>query len=220
MDERLSTAARLFPQVKVGADIGANHGLLACELLATRKTEHMWLTDLSEDALQHARRNITSQSFIDRASFAVGDGFSAIPEKVEAAAILGMGGQTIAHILHSAPYDRLPECVIVSSHTEQELVRKVLYEQGYVIRQEEIVLSAGRYYILELAFQDICAEMPDEKTLFLGPCLAGSSKPIYRNYLERRLAAYRPSRSAEGIQRFQWLREEAARAATDSSRGL
>ena len=220
MDERLSAAARLFPKVQLGADIGANHGLLACELLATRKAEHIWLTDLSEDALEHARRNIASRGLSERASFAVGDGFSVLPEKVEAAAILGMGGQTIAQILRSAPRDLLPDYLIISAHTEQDFVRRILYEQSYTIRQEEIAFCAGRYYILELAVQDSDIRAQTDRSLFLGSRLTECSTPIYRKYLEHRLAAYQPNRTEEGIRRYQWLREEAARAAADSSRSL
>ncbi len=220
MDERLSAAARLFPQIKVGADIGANHGLLACELLESGRTEHMWLTDLSKDALVHARRNIEARGLSERATFAVGNGFSVIPDKVEAAAILGMGGQTIAQILHTAPYERLPDYLIVSAHTEQEFVRSVLYAQKYMIIQEEIVLSANRFYVLELAVQNANVQAPTDRSLFLGPCLIRNTSPLYCKYLEHRLAAYQPSRSSEGILRYQWLREEAARAAADSTRSL
>ena len=62
MDERLSTAAGLFPTVRIGADIGANHGLLACHLLKTNKAQRMWITDLSADALKQARRMYRSKA--------------------------------------------------------------------------------------------------------------------------------------------------------------
>ncbi len=219
MDERLSAAAEFFPRVAVGADIGANHGYLACRLLSHGKAQRMWLTDLSADALEQARRNVQAQGLTDRARFAVGDGFTVLPERVDAAAILGMGGITAAGILHSAPKDLLPETLVVSSHTEQETVRRALYERGYAITREQVVLSVGRFYVLHLAQQAGQAEVPDERLLFLGPCLVEQNSPVYRAYLERRSGAYRPSRIPEGRKRYEWLREEAARAAADSPVG-
>ena len=144
MDERLSAAASLFPAVEVGADIGANHGYLACHLLSTKKVRRMWLTDLSPVALDQARRNVQAQGLSDRAAFAVGDGLTVLPEPVEAAAILGMGGNTAARILQNSPEDRLPGSLVVSSHTEQETVRRALYGRGYVISREFIAFSGGR----------------------------------------------------------------------------
>ena len=217
MDERLSAAAALFPPVEVGADIGANHGLLTCHLLATGKAKRMWATDLSTDALGHARRNLRALGLEDRVSFAVGDGFSVITEPVQAAAILGMGGQTAAGIILSAPEDRLPAFLVLSTHTELSVARRSLYERGYEIREEVLVYCGGRYYVLMQAERTPGAQMPDERTLFLGPGLMRLSTETYQAYLRKKLSAYEPSRTPEGIRRCQWLREEAERAAADSA---
>lgn len=215
-DARLETAAALFPEAETGADIGANHGLLACRLLTSDRVRRMWVTDLSADALRQARENISARGLADRARFSVGDGFAALLETVDAAAILGMGGQTIEAILRSAPRERLPGCLIVSAHTEQERARRAMYETGYRITDERLVLSGGRFYVLERAERG-SGSAPDERALFLGPCLVRQTGDLYRRYLERRIAAYRPSRSAEGQRRFQWLTEEAQRVAADGS---
>ena len=217
MDERLSAAAALFPTVETGADIGANHGLLACHLLKSGKAKRMWVTDLSADALEHAHHNIRSRGLENLVSFAVGDGFSVIPEPVGAAAILGMGGLTVAGILRNAPEERLPRSLVISSHTEQSVARRSLYERGYEIREETLVCCGGRYYVVILAEQTPGISIPDDRTLFLGPCLVRLHSQVYQAYLRKKLAAYEPSRTAEGIRRYQWLREEAARAAADSS---
>ncbi len=216
MDERLSAAAGLFPTVRIGADIGANHGLLACHLLKTNKAQRMWITDLSADALKQARRNVQIQGLTERAAFAVGDGLTALPDPVDAAAILGMGGNTAAEIIESAPDERLPETLIVSTHTEHARVRRSLYRRGYEIHEEVVVYCGGRYYVLERAECSADAQMPDERTLFLGPCLMKTSSSTYRAYLDRKLAAYQPSRSPEGIRCYEWLREEAVRVFADS----
>ena len=213
---RLAAAADLFPIVRTGADIGANHGLLACRLLRSGRARTMWVTDLSADALTAARQNIAAQGFTDQVRFSVGDGFSALGEPVDAAAVLGMGGQTIDGILRTAPPDRLPDQLVLSAHTQQELVRRSLYDTGYGINEERIVLSGSRYYVLIRARRAPGIPVPDGRLLFLGPCLTAQAGPLYRAYLDRRIAAYLPNRSAEGRQKLEWLKEEAQRAAADS----
>lgn len=220
MDERLTQAASLFPVVRIGADIGANHGMLACHLLKAGIAQKMWITDLSSDALEQARQNVKASGLASRAEFAVGDGFSAMTEPADAAAILGMGGATFAAILKSAPQELLPKYLVVSCHTEQETARRAICERGFEIVQERVCFSGGRYYVLHQAVRSKDAVIPDERTLFIGPCLGREHSQVYRDYLTRRLAAYSPSRSAEGMKRCQWLREEADRAAADSKSSL
>ncbi len=220
MDARLRAALAMFPQVRVGADIGANHGLLACSLLERGRAHRMWVTDLSADALARAKMNIQRRGLTDRVRFAVGDGFSALSEPVQAAAILGMGGETIGGILQSAPEDRLPDCLLCSAHSGQEFLRRRLYETGYLIADERVVCSAGRYYVLHLAQRQPAAlPMPDERALFLGPCLMKQASAEYSGYLQRRLSAYQYNQSESGRQIFLWLQEEAKRIAADSESG-
>ena len=220
MDERLETAAALFPEVYIVADIGANHGLLACYLLETRRAERMWLTDISAKALSRARQNIAARGLQSRTVFAVGDGFAALAEPVEAAAILGMGGQTITCIIKNAPDGNLPAHLVVSSHTDHDVLRRSLYEAGYRLAEERVAQSGGRFYIVASAVRDTEVQMPDERLLFLGPCLIRLNTPAYRTYLQRRLDAYRPSRTPDGKQRYEWLKEEAARAASNCQNRL
>ena len=220
MDARLRTAAELFPVVNTGADIGADHGLLSCYLLRIGRAGHMWLTDLSADALSHARRNIMAQGLLGRASFSVGNGFNALSGHVEAAAVLGMGGATIAGIIGQAPPALLPPALVLSAHTQQTELRRAVYAARYRIDDERIALAGGRYYVLIRAQRDFSAQMPDERLLFLGPSLSRCVFPEYRAYIKQKLAAYKPSRSEEGRQRFTWLQEEAERAGIDSPDGI
>ena len=52
LDERLSTVAGLFPVSENGADIGADHGRLACYLLQSGKCKHMIVSDISTASLE------------------------------------------------------------------------------------------------------------------------------------------------------------------------
>ena len=52
LDARLETAIRLFPRVRTGADIGADHGYLTLALLTRGIADRMWTTDISASSLQ------------------------------------------------------------------------------------------------------------------------------------------------------------------------
>ena len=103
LDARLETALSLFPRVRTGADIGADHGFLTCALLKRGIAERMWTTDISASSLLKARKLMEKNGLSDRVTFGVGDGFEPVLEPVDAAAILGMGGVSIRNmLLHQA----------------------------------------------------------------------------------------------------------------------
>ena len=56
LDERLKTVFDLFPACDIGAEIGADHGRLSCNLLAKGKVKHMLVTDISAPSLEKAKR--------------------------------------------------------------------------------------------------------------------------------------------------------------------
>ncbi|NLZ88544.1 MAG: SAM-dependent methyltransferase, partial [Clostridiales bacterium] len=56
LDERLSAAVRCFPVCDTGADIGADHGKLACWLLLNNRCNRMIVSDISAKALKRAER--------------------------------------------------------------------------------------------------------------------------------------------------------------------
>ncbi|MBQ8081300.1 MAG: SAM-dependent methyltransferase [Clostridia bacterium] len=220
LDERLSAALALFPVCDIGADIGCDHGKLALNLLYAGKVKRMIAADLSAVSLQKARRLFEAHQMADRARFLAGDGFSALDEPVDAAAILGMGGDTLSGILLKGK-ERLNGCsLILSAHTCCEHVRRTLGEIGYHIADERIALAAGRYYVVLRAEYGHALE-PDERQLFLGPMLSlGAPDQQYWGYLTRRLAAYEDSQSSEGQKRRDWLKEEMIRVQAYRTDGL
>ena len=147
LDERLLLAATLYEPCTLGADIGTDHALLPCHLLHQHICERMLLIDISPKALSHARDNIERHHLADRAQLCLSDGLDAISEPCGCISIMGMGGETIRSILLRGQ-DKLSGAVLViSSHTEQPLVRQTFEDIGYHITQERLCHADGRFYI-------------------------------------------------------------------------
>ena len=209
LDDRLSRAAALFPACAYGADIGADHGRLSCYLLLSGKCQRMCVADISAPSLQKARNLIAGQEMSERADFFVGDGLSVLPQRADAIAVLGMGGHTLCAILQSGAEKLQGASLILSAHTDVQLLRKTLTDLNYRIDREEIALAAGRFYVVLRAVPG--RERLGEKELLLGPRLMESAPEHYREYLCWRLGIASKKRSEEGKREWTWLKEEYGR---------
>ena len=203
-DARLQAVAALFTPCKLGADIGADHGRLSCFLLSENTCERMIVTDISADSLLKSKRLLRMHHMENRAVFCVGDGFSALPEPVNCAAICGMGGRTIVHILNSAREKLYNTDLVISSQTDIPIVRKTIQNIGYMITAEKIAFDAGRYYIIIKARKG--EAVYNEKELYLGPYLIKEKPTFWREYLLWKLGVVAKEKGHE--KQVEWIREE------------
>ena len=189
LDDRLEAAIAMAAPCRVGADIGADHGKLSAALLMRGLCEHMLVSDISDKALSKARILLGNLRLSDRADFAAADGLSAMAsgrQKADTCFILGMGGETMAHILLDGQHVLSGAKLILSPQTDVPLVRQALCQIGYRLRREEIVFSSGRDYILmraEPAVQDEPGYT--DKELLLGPILLKECPAQWESYLRR-----------------------------------
>ena len=211
LDARLAAALDLFPRVRVGADIGADHGYLTLALLENDIAQRMWATDISALSLKKAERLMALNGCSSRVLFGVGDGFKPLGEKPEAAAVLGMGGVTIRNMLRTQR-ELFDGCALVlSANTEMPSVRRALQDIGYRIEREVMTEAAGRFYPVLLAAPGQ-GERYSEKQLTLGPCLL--AQPItetYRRWLVKKKADWQAVRGERGACLRRWIEEEMAR---------
>ncbi len=198
MDERLTLAASLYEPCDVGADIGTDHGLLPCYLMNHGICNRMILADISEKALQHARDQVRRQGLEDRARLICTDGLNAVDEKVGCISITGMGGQTMADIVLNGRERLQGAALVLSAHTDQELVRRAVQEIGYHLVAEKLCRVAGRFYLVWKALPG--EEKLDEDAIALGtPMLLESENPLLEEYLARRTWVL--ERQLAGLQR-------------------
>lgn len=202
LDARLSGAMALAGQCRAFADIGADHGRLSAVMLLSGQAQHGLIADVSPLALDKARRRIHGLHLEDRVTFAVADGLSALNAQdstVENVFVLGMGGDTISGILRRGAEWLHGASLILGPQTEIPMVRQVLVDIGYRIRDERIVHDNHRDYLLmkaEPAMMDEPGYVQAE--LWLGPILLKTLPPEWLPVLRRRRRLL--SRAVEAMQ--------------------
>ena len=104
-----------------------------------------------------------------------------------------MGGETIIHILESAPWTR--GCtLLLQPQTKIELLRAWLREHGYAADAERLVEDKGKLYLV-LSVRGAEPGTASVLEQYGGFCLEGD--PLYGAYLTRQIA--RLLHRAEGI---------------------
>ena len=108
----------------------------------------------------------------------------------------GMGGRLVVKILSEGKevLDEVEE-LILQPQSEIHLVRRYLYENGYVIAQENMVLDEGKYYQLMRAVKvkdrreeknavpgNAGVKITDAEAKY-GPCLLRQRHPVLKEFL-------------------------------------
>lgn len=186
MDDRLYLAASLYPHCRLGADIGTDHGYLPCHLLQNSICERMILSDVSAAALSKADALIRQKRLGDRATLICADGLDSVTEKCDCISITGMGGELMAGMILRGRERLQGAALILSAHTDLDLVRSAVEQIGYHFTHEELCHSGGRYYIVWKAEPGACSLSEDERILGTD-LLLRSGNPLLAGYLEWRI---------------------------------
>lgn len=183
LDARLQTVASLVRQGSRLADIGTDHALLPCTLVAEGRCPSAIASDIRPGPAAAASRSVETAGLSERIEVRLGDGLTTVQaHEVDDIAIAGMGGETIAAILSAAPWTKNEHYrLILQPMTRAERLRRFLFETGFSI-QEERVISDGRHcYTVLCASYTGRAFAPDEALCYVGklPMSEGAA------YLER-----------------------------------
>ena len=190
LDARLGAIAALVDEeAELVADIGADHGRLACALLATRPGLRLIVADISAGSLSKAQRLLERRGFSNRAEFRVANGLRALGEAERPGAIVlaGMGGATIRDILATEGSAKAVggAKLILQPNVEAPLLREWLCANGFPLCGETVARANGRYYVILCARRGAPVELtPRERAL--GPCLLARSPAAYEGYLRWR----------------------------------
>lgn len=148
LDPRLSTIAEMLGTCTCCADIGSDHGRLGAFMLQNHRVERMCLTDISAPSLDKARKLIALLGLEEKTGFYVGDGALALEEKVDAAVIAGMGGETISEIIEGSNGKLEGARLILQPNVAAPQLRRCLNVNGYRIKDETLVRDGRRIYVI------------------------------------------------------------------------
>ena len=150
----LACAGFVAPGDRV-ADIGCDHGYLSIHLLTNGIASNIIASDINEGPLQSAVRNAEKYGVRDKIRFFLSDGVRNIPRDFDTLVCAGMGGDTMIHILESAPWLKSAQYrLVLQCQSKTPMLRRWLSEQGWRIT-EESVLRDGRflYTIMEVYWE-------------------------------------------------------------------
>ena len=102
LSKRLETVASFIDKKdKSVIDIGCDHGLLSIFLAEKYQNLNIIASDVNDNALESARRNVSKYKLEDRIDIRLGSGISVISEKdnVDTIVVAGMGANTIIGFL-------------------------------------------------------------------------------------------------------------------------
>jgi tRNA (adenine22-N1)-methyltransferase len=211
LDGRLAAVAAMVRQGSIVADIGSDHGYLACELVLRGVCPLAYACDINEAPLARAGATIEKHGLSGRVKALLSDGLCALSGvEVNDVVIAGMGGELIAKIVGDAPeFWRGDVRFILQPMSKAERLREWLYAAGFEIILESAVI-AGRF-----VYPVMCAQYSQNpqkiSNLFAwtGKIWDNTDMPS-REYLwrvHRRVAKMARSQSEEFIRLERILRE-------------
>jgi len=176
LDARLSALMALIPEHGAVADIGCDHGRLACALLQ-RGQNTVFAADISAPSLDKARILAQKLSLEDRLVCCLGDGLEALQgRKADCLVIAGMSSLTIQDILEKAK----DEVLVLQPMMDMPSLRRYLMEHGWRIEDENLVQEDRRFYPMLRAIRGQSSYSEDE--LRYGPILLQKHHPLLKAY--------------------------------------
>lgn len=148
LSKRLQAVADLVSVGLVVADVGTDHGYIPIYLIETEKSKKAFAMDVNQGPLLRAKEHIIEHRLENQIETRLSDGVKQLKVgECEAVVIAGMGGALIIKILEEGKhiFKSLTEFVI-QPQSELYKVREYLFEQGYCVVAEDMVMEGGKFY--------------------------------------------------------------------------
>ena len=181
------------------ADIGCDHGYLSIHLLTNGIAKSCIASDVAEGPLQSAMRNARKYGVQKNISFYLSDGVRSIPRDFDTLVCAGMGGDTMIHILESAPWLQNEQYrLILQCQSKRPELRKWLYSHGFAIRRETLAQDGKFYYpVMEIVYAP--GENLSGADFYITPALRASGSPLLKPFYDRVVGGIRTR--VEGLSR-------------------
>ncbi len=188
LSKRLQAVVAMISKGNTLADIGTDHGYIPIYMALNNLTSHAIAMDVNQGPLERAINNIEKYKVESIVSTRLSNGLEKLRvHEVDTILIAGMGGLLTIRILseylkiaHSAKE------LVLSPHSDVEMVRKYLVENKFLIKDEAIVFDEGKYYFIIKAVQGSMA-MPEEIDLLFSKKLLERQDSTLKKYLLKEL---------------------------------
>lgn len=176
---RLKKIANYIPDNIKMVDIGCDHALLDIYLYKNRKNISIIASDVNENALEQAKKNIRKYNLENIIETRLSNGLDKINEnEIDTIVISGMGAHTIVGILHMNLKKLVNvENIIVQSNNHIDFLRKKIVELGYYIESESLVEDNKIIYTI-ISFKK-GKKRYSKKELYFGPYLLKENSTLF-----------------------------------------
>ena len=177
---RLKEISTFIPDNISLVDIGCDHALLDIYLYKNRKNIKIIATDINENALEQAKKNIKKYKLEDYIETRISNGLNNIDkDEIDTIVISGMGAHTIVGILYSN-MNKLSNVsnIIVQSNNHIEFLRKKITLIGYYIDNEKLVIDNDIIYTI-ISFKK-GKKRYNRKELYFGPYLLKENSSLFK----------------------------------------
>lgn len=175
LSKRLASIASNIDKEDKVVDIGCDHGYLSIYLKAVNGNKVVIATDINENALNMAKKNINKNSILIETR--LGNGLDVIKHnEVDTIIISGMGGNTILNILKKNKLKYIKK-IVIQSNTDIPLIRKYINKLGYTIKNEQLIIDKNIYYIIITFIKG--KHKYTKKELYFGPILLKENNDLF-----------------------------------------
>ena len=154
LDSRLMAIADLVRKDKVFADIGTDHAYLPVYLVEKGVIQKAIAADLRVGPLENAKEAVVSYGYSEQIELRLSDGLDNVKEnEVDEIAVAGMGGLLIASFVERTEWLKNENIhLILQPMTHVEELRKVLFDNGFIIDKEVVAKDNDKLYIILSAY--------------------------------------------------------------------
>lgn len=190
LSKRLQAVADLVREGQVVADVGTDHGYIPIYLLEAGKCKKAIAMDVNNGPLLRAKEHIAEHGLTQKIQVKLSDGVKALSVgECDCVVIAGMGGALAVKIMEEGRevFESLKE-FILQPQSELVKVRQYLWENGYCVVDEDMVLEDGKFYPM-MKVQKGSSKSYTQVELRYGRVLLIKKHPTLKMYLEKEMQA-------------------------------
>ncbi len=148
LSKRLSAVADMVSKGNRLVDVGTDHGYLPIYLVENGKIPQAIALDVNKGPILRAKEHIIEHNLEKYIDTRLSDGVTALKaDEGDTLVIAGMGGGLVMKIItEGEPILSNFQEFVLQPQSEVEQVRRFIYENGYDIIEENMVLDEGKYY--------------------------------------------------------------------------
>ena len=191
LSKRLKAVADYVDKGAKLADIGSDHAYLTTYLVQKNEVEFAVAGEVVKGPFEIAKNHVAQANLKENIQVRLANGLAAIEnvDKIDTIVIAGMGGILISEILEAGK-GKLSSVkrLILQANNHEDTLRQWLTEHQFVIKAEQILLEAGKFYEIIVA-EPTTNENPvlSANDLLFGPFLSKEKSVIFQQKWQKEL---------------------------------